>query len=105
VTWGAVLALAAGSYLLKVLGLLVLGPRLGRERGGGVALRFVSLLPPALLAALVVVQTVADGERLAVDARLAGVAVGGGAVLVRMPFVVVILAAASTTALVRAVAE
>jgi branched chain amino acid efflux pump len=103
VTWAGILVLAAGAYLFKALGLLVLGPHVGRRSADGLALRFVNLLPAALLAALVAVQTLADGDRLLVDARLAGVVAGGAAVLARAPFVVVIVVAAATTAVIRAV--
>jgi len=54
-----------------------------------------------LLAALVAVQTLADGDRLVVDARLAGLTVGLGALLLRAPFLVVVGAAALTAALLR----
>jgi hypothetical protein len=60
------------------------------------------LLPVALLAGLVVVQTVADGRAVVVDARLAGLAVGAALVAVRAPFLVVVLAAALTAAGLRA---
>jgi hypothetical protein len=60
-----------------------------------------ALLPVALLAALAAVQTVATGERLVVDARLAGGAAAIVALLLRAPFLVVVGAAALTAALVR----
>lgn len=65
--------------------------------------RAAVLLPVALLAALVVVQTVGADTGLALDARLVGVAVAGGLLALRAPFLVVILAAAATAALLRAV--
>jgi branched chain amino acid efflux pump len=65
--------------------------------------RLNTLLPPALLAALVVVQTFADGTSLTLDARAAGVAAGGVAVALRAPFIVVVIVAAATAALLRAV--
>jgi hypothetical protein len=61
------------------------------------------LLPLALLAALVVVQTFSDGRSIAVDARAAGLAAAGLAVFRRAPFIVVVALAAATAALVRAV--
>jgi branched-subunit amino acid transport protein len=57
---------------------------------------------PALLAALVVVGTVADERALEVDPRLAGVAAGGVAVAARAPLLVVVLIAAGVTAVLRA---
>jgi branched-subunit amino acid transport protein len=84
----AVLVLAAGTYLLKAVGPVLAG---GREMPPALA-RLVALLPPALLAALVLVQTVGDGRGLVLDARLAGLALAAVAVLLRAPFIVVVLA-------------
>jgi hypothetical protein len=64
--------------------------------------RVSALLPVALLAALVAVQTLGDGPRLVVDARLAGLAAGIVALLLRAPFLVVVAVAALTAAAVRA---
>jgi branched-subunit amino acid transport protein len=62
----------------------------------------VELLPVALLAALVVVEAVANGRHLDFDGpRLAGVAVGAVAVWRRAPFLVVIVAAGLVAALLR----
>ena len=63
--------------------------------------RIAVLLPVALLAALIVIQTFADGHRLAVDARLAGVAAGIVAVRLRAPFLVVAGVAGVVAALLR----
>ncbi|HET7171783.1 MAG TPA: AzlD domain-containing protein [Gaiellales bacterium] len=65
--------------------------------------RVGALLPVALLAALVATQTFATGHDLTVDARAGGLAVAGVAVLATAPFLVVIVAAAGATALVRAI--
>lgn len=98
-SWTVVLLLSAGSYAFKAVGLLALA---GRDVPTPV-LRFVGLLPPALLMALVAVQTVGgDGGALVVDARLAGLAVAGVAVWRRAPFLVVVASAALTTAGLRA---
>lgn len=99
-TWWAVLALAAGAYGLKALGLVVLGPRAVE----GPALRLVALLPAALLPGLVAVNTFSGDQRLVVDARAAGLAFAVVATWRRAPFVVVVVGAAAVTALVRAVA-
>lgn len=98
-SWWALLALAAAAYGLKAIGLILLGPR----AAGGRALRLTALLPAALLPALVVVNTFAGDQRLVLDARAAGLAVAVIATWRRAPFVVVVVAAAVTTALVRAV--
>ncbi|MBW3657186.1 MAG: AzlD domain-containing protein [Actinobacteria bacterium] len=98
-SWTAVLLLSAGAYLLKVAG--VLG---GRYAVRPVALRTVALLPPALLAALVVVQTFGGEGGVVLDERAAGLAVAGVAVWRRAPFVVVVVLAAAVTAGLRALA-
>jgi hypothetical protein len=98
--WAAVLATAAGCYLLKLAGLLVPERWLEGERTA----RVMTLLPVALLAALAAVQALAVGGHLVVDARLAGVAVAVVALALRAPFIVVVAAAALTAALLRAVA-
>jgi len=96
-TWAAILATAAGCYLLKLAGLSVPAHWLETER----VQRMSALLPIALLAALAAVQTVATGEQLVIDARLAGVAAAVVALLLRAPFLVVVGAAALTAALLR----
>ncbi|HYU83534.1 MAG TPA: AzlD domain-containing protein [Kribbellaceae bacterium] len=95
--WVAVLAAGAGCYLLKLLGLSI--PHGVLEKP--VVRRIAALLPVALLAALVGVQTFGSGRALTVDARLAGLAAAVTALLLRAPFLVVVLAAAATTALLR----
>jgi branched-subunit amino acid transport protein len=64
----------------------------------------VELLPVALLAALVVVEAIANGRHIELDGpRLAGFAVGAVAVWRRAPFLVVVVVAAATAALLRQV--
>jgi Branched-chain amino acid transport protein (AzlD) len=96
-TWAAILVSAAGCYLLKLAGLSVPA----RWLEAPVVMRVSALLPIALLAALAAVQTVAEGTRLVLDARLAGMAAAVLALLLRAPFLVVVVAAAGTAALVR----
>ena len=99
-SWTLILVLAAGSYLFKVTGLMM-GTRLTQTP---VVTGIAPLLPPALLAALVVVQTlVVDGSVDVVDARALGVAAGAVAVALRAPFIVVVAISAAVAALARAV--
>jgi branched-subunit amino acid transport protein len=99
-TWTLVLATIAGCYAFKLTGYLVPERFLRRPA----VRRLVELLPVALLAALVLVQAVADGRHLELDGpRLAGVAAGAVAVWRRAPFIVIILVAAATAALLRLV--
>ncbi|QIG42485.1 AzlD domain-containing protein [Nocardioides anomalus] len=98
-TWAAVLAGAAGCYLLKLAGLSVPASVLERP----VVRRVAGLIPVALLSALVAVQVFSDGHRLVVDERAAGLAVAAGLLLLRAPFLVVVFGAAVTAALLRLV--
>jgi uncharacterized membrane protein len=95
--WLTIGLVALASFTLKAAGPLVLGDR----QLGPRATRVVALLAPALLTALVLVDTVASGQRLVVDARLAGVAAAGVAMLLRAPLLVSMGVAVATTALVR----
>jgi branched-subunit amino acid transport protein len=99
VIWVAVLVAAAGCYVLKVVGLSVPARLLDRP----VVRRMADLLPVTMLAALVATGTFAIGERLAIDARLAGLGAAVAALLLRAPFLVVVAVGAATTALVRLV--
>lgn len=99
-TWSLVLLLAAGAYGLKVLGLVVLG---GRQLPAPLD-RCLALIPAALIAALVVKDTLSVGQDIVIDARLAGVAVAVVAAWRRAPLIVVIVLGAAVTAIVRALA-
>ncbi len=99
-TWVLVGTTAVGCYLLKLAGYLVPARMLSHPR----VRRLVTLLPVALLAALVVVEAVADGRHLHVDGpRLAGFAAAAIAVWRRAPFLLVIVVAALVAAVLRAV--
>ena len=97
-TWLAILVGSAGCYALKLLGLSVPERALADPR----VQRIAALLPVALLAALIANQTFGEGRSLTIDARAAGVAAAMVAVLLRAPFLVVIVVAAGTAALLRA---
>lgn len=97
VLW-VILALAAGTYGLRVLGVLLRG-RLVLPR------QLEELLPIAattLLAALVATAVFTEAGRLAVGvARPLGVLVGAVLAYFKAPFVVVVVAAAGTAAALR----
>jgi len=99
-TWTAVLALTVGSYALKAVGLVALRGR----RLPAFLYEVLVLLPAALFGALIVVSTIGGDRALVVDARVAGVTAAAVALWRRAGFVVVVLVAATTTALVRAIA-
>jgi len=98
-TWAAVLLGGLGCYLLKLAGLSLPARVLDHP----LVERVADLIPVALLAALVAVQVFADGTRLTVDARLAGLAAATVALVLRAPFLVVVFVAAATAALLRVV--
>lgn len=97
--WIAIGLTAVGCYLVKLLGLLVPAGALERP----LVQRLSALLPVALLAALTAQQAFSGaGGALVVDARAAGLAAAGLALVLRAPFLVVIAAAVAVTAGVRA---
>jgi branched-subunit amino acid transport protein len=65
--------------------------------------RFITASVPALVAALIVTGTFGEGQALVLDERAAGLAAAVLAVLARAPMLLVLVAAAGTTALLRAV--
>lgn len=96
--WTLVIATITGCYLLKLAGYLVPARILAHPR----LRRLVELVPVALLAALVVVEALANGRQLQLDGpRLAGFAAGALAVWRRAPFLVVVVAAGVTAGLLR----
>lgn len=98
--WAMIFALAVATAVIKAAGPVLLG---GRPLAGRSAAVIV-LLPPVLLAALVVTSTFADGQRLHVDASTAGVAVAGVMIWRRRPLLLSVLAAVAVTASIRALA-
>lgn len=94
--WAAVLAASLGCAALKLAGWSLPRRLLEGER----LQRAAALLPVALLAALVAVQTAAEPD--GAGPRVAGVGVAAVLLAVRAPFLVVILAAAATAAGLRA---
>jgi len=98
--WTAIAVMTVITVAIKGVGPVVLG---GRDLPRW-AERLVVLLPTALLTALVVTQAFADGARLVLDARSAGLAAAVIALALRQNMLVTLIAAAGTTALLRAVA-
>ncbi len=97
-TWPALLTLAAGTYLMRLAGLVLRN----RLRLPARVERYVDLGATALLVALVATAALLDGGAFAGWARPAGVAVGALAAWRRAPFVLVVVLAAGTTAGLRA---
>ena len=99
--WAAILGLAATTVVVKAAAPVLLGGRQLPQR----VVAVVALFASALLAALVVVETLTDGEAIRPDARLVGLA-AAGLVLARRPGAMLpaVVVSAAVTALVRALA-
>jgi uncharacterized membrane protein len=96
--WAVVVLVGVGTVLFKAVGPVLLG---GRALPPHVA-RPIELLAPAVLAALVVTQAVGGDNAIVLDERLVGMAAAGAAVALRAPLLGVVVVAAVSTALVRA---
>jgi branched-subunit amino acid transport protein len=98
--WITIAGLCVATAVIKGFGPLVFG---GRDLPPVLG-RVIPLLAPALLAALVVTETLGRPDRsLVIDARAGGLVVAALAIWRRLPLAVVVLCAAGTTALLRAV--
>ena len=97
-TWVAIGAAAAVVFALKLAGHLVPKHWLAEPR----VARTAALVTVALLSALVAVQTATRGNELVLDARLPALVVAAVALALRAPFIVVVLLAAVTAAVLRA---
>ncbi|WP_283133568.1 AzlD domain-containing protein [Rhizohabitans arisaemae] len=93
--WPAVIATCLGCYLLKYAGLAAPQRILDHPE----VQRFANLVPVALLAALIAVQTFTHGQALHLDVpRLAGLGAAVLALVLRAPFLVVLAVAAAVAA-------
>ena len=98
--WAIVAVTGVATLALKAAGPVLLGGRPLPTRVTDV----VSLLAPALLAALVAIGTFANGRTLTVDARVLGVGAAAVAIRLRAPLLVSVVLAAVVTAVARALA-
>ncbi|BDZ43900.1 hypothetical protein GCM10025865_31990 [Paraoerskovia sediminicola] len=96
--WFTVVAASLLCLAIKLAGHYVPQHWIASERVS----RTAGLVTAALLAALVVVQTLADGQALALDARVPALGVAAVALALRAPFIVVVVLAAATAAGLRA---
>src|SRR5699024_12739711 len=92
--WIAVIAASVLSFAQKWIGYqapqdVLEGPRVSR---------ITTLLPVALLGALVATQAAASGTEIVLDARLAGLAAAVVLLVLRAPFLVVVVGAAGVAA-------
>ena len=98
-TWLLILVLAAGTVLMKTIGPVLAG---GRQPPAPLT-RVIALVAPALISALIVAGTFTQGQQLVIDARAAGLAVGGVALWFRAPALVALFLAAIVCAVLRLV--
>lgn len=96
--WTIILVASVLGLAVKIAGYLVPAEFMERERPSRVA----GLLTVALLAALVATQALASGQQVVLDARIPALVVAGILFALRVPFIVVIIAAALTAAAIRA---
>lgn len=97
-SWPAIVALAVFAYACKAAGYF----SLSRRPLSPPALAMIALIPPALLAAIVVVQSLDAGGPSELATRAAGVAAGTLVAWRRGPLIAVLVTAAGVTALLRA---
>jgi branched-subunit amino acid transport protein len=97
VTWLVIAAVGAATVAFKASGPVLLGDRELPPR----VQDLVSVVAPAMLAALVVTQTLGGDGEIVVDERLAGVAAGAVAIRLRAPLIAVMAVAGATAALLR----
>lgn len=96
--WWTVVLVGVATIAIKGAGPVLLGGKPLRPRLG----RVIGLLAPALLAALVAISTFGGERALVLDERALGVAAAGVAVSFKAPPLVVVIVAATVTALARA---
>lgn len=97
--WLVIIVAALGCVALKVSGYLVPSEFMEQPKPARVA----SLLTVALLSALVVTQTFGAAEGIVLDARVPALLLAAALFALHVPFVLVIIAAAATAALIRAI--
>lgn len=95
--WGGIAVMVVGCFALKYAGLSV-PPRVLQRP---VTVRAVELIPAGLLGALIAVQVFADGSTVQVDARLLALGVAAVLLVLRVPFLPMVFAAALVAALAR----
>ncbi|MFF0990077.1 AzlD domain-containing protein [Kocuria nitroreducens] len=95
--WFWVLGACALAYALKLVGYLVPDRVLDDPRVG----RMAATVTVGLLAALVVMNAFGSGQALVLDARLGALLVAGAALVLRAPFLLVVVLGAVAAAVLR----
>lgn len=97
-SWAAIIGLGIAAYALKAIGPVLVG----RRPVPADVTEVLGLIAVPVLAALILVQTFDGAGRLVLDARVPAMVVAALLVWRRAPFLVVVLSAAATAALLRA---
>lgn len=95
--WLAIIIASVLSFAVKYTGYLV--PQRFLEKP--TFTRVTNLLTVAMLAALVAVQTLGDGQAIAVDARIPAVILAAILFTLRVPFILVVAVAGVTAVVLR----
>lgn len=97
--WWWIIIACAAAYALKLLGYLLPRTWMDNER----MLRIAGTVTIGLLASLTAVNAFASGQSLVLDARLGALGAAALALVLRAPFLVVVIAGAAAAALLRLV--
>lgn len=95
--WFWIIAGCAAAYAIKMLGFLVPEKILENQK----VTRAAGALTIGLLASLTTVNAVANGAEILVDARIGALVAAAIALLLRAPFLVVVIVGAGAAALLR----
>ena len=96
-TWLYILAASVVAYLTKLAGYLVPAKVLKNKR----MTRVAGTLTIGLLASLTVLNTLSSGQQLVFDSRIGSLVAAFIALLLRAPFLVVVIVGAAAAALLR----
>lgn len=95
--WTVVIASSVIAFILKITGYIVPEKYLEKPTIKSIT----NYVPIVMLSALVIVQTFAQGQTIVLDARLLSLIVALILLLLRAPFIVVVISAAFVSALFR----
>ena len=95
--WQAIILASIAVFAIKLAGYLIPPSVVEKPTPA----RIANLLTVALLSALIVVQTLGSAQGIVLDARVPALVVAAGLLALRVPFIVVVGAAAATAALIR----
>ena len=95
--WAGIAIMAVGCYAFKLAGLSVPEEVFDHP----LAKHAAGLIPVAFLGALIAVQVFGGDHALVIDARLAALGVAAVLLMLRVPFLPMVFAAAATAALLR----